>query len=504
MKPFRRRQVFSCLGGAVVVLWLVMIGLLIQKTHFQESEQLDKISSEKVTVKQRGRDWMEIYLKDSKVGYSMTQVDPLGDDFLIWEEVVLNLNLMGQASAMRTNIRSVVDREFRLKHFTLRIESGIVRFQMSGKVEGLRMLIETGEGTQKKNHEILLSAPPVTGAAMSLFFKGRPLKTGDSFSFLFFDPSTMAQKGVVATVAGRESIVINRIEYPAFRLETEMWGQKLIFWLDDAGEVLKEKGFMGLTLIRSSAAAATRDLKREEAYDFYEMASINVKPKLRHAERLTYLKLRVDGLEKARFDAGMLSSGRQRFAGDILEIVQEKRPLKGGYLLPLTDVPGDMKPYLSPGLNVQSDDREIVKQARDIVRDTRDPVAAAAKLMAWVYTHVEKRPVLSLPSAVEVLKTRVGDCNEHAVLLTAFLRATGIPARECVGLVYANDRFFYHAWTEAYVGEWISMDATLNQMPTDATHLKLVQGGLDRQTEIIPLIGTLKLSVMDYGYNSIN
>jgi transglutaminase-like putative cysteine protease len=102
------------------------------------------------------------------------------------------------------------------------------------------------------------------------------------------------------------------------------------------------------------------------------------------------------------------------------------------------------------------------------------------------------------------LKTRAGDCNEHAALLTALLRSAGIPARECVGLVYANDRFFYHAWTEAYVGRWISMDATLNQMPTDATHLKLVQGGLDRQTDIIPLIGKLKLSVMDYGYDSTN
>jgi hypothetical protein len=495
---------FNCLGGAVVVLWLVMIGFLIQKTHFQKAEQLDEISSKTVMVKETGRDWMEIYLKDSKVGYSMTQIDLLKDDYLIWEEVVLNLNLMGQASAMRTNIRSVVDREFRLKHFTLRIDSGVVRFQMSGKVEGEGMLIETGEGDQKKTHKIQLAGTPVTGSGMSLFFKGRPLKTGESFKFLIFDPSAMAQKGVVVTVAGREPIVINRITYPTFRLETEMWGQKLIFWLDEAGEVLKEKGFMGLTLIRSSAAAAPRDLKGEESYDFYEMASIDVTPKLRHAERLTYLSLRVDGLEKAHFDTGMLNRGRQRFAGEILEIVQEKRPLKGGYLLPLTDVSGDMEPYLSPGFSIESDDREIVKQARDIVGDTRDPVVAAGKLMAWVYTHVEKRPVLSLPSAVEVLKTRVGDCNEHAVLLTAFLRAAGIPARECVGLVYANDRFFYHAWTEAYVGSWISMDATLNQMPTDATHLKLVQGGLDRQTEIIPLIGKLKLSIMDYGYDSTN
>jgi hypothetical protein len=46
------------------------------------------------------------------------------------------------------------------------------------------------------------------------------------------------------------------------------------------------------------------------------------------------------------------------------------------------------------------------------------------------------------------------------------------------------------------------LDATLNQMPTDATHIKLLQGGLDRQTEIIPLIGKLTLTVMDYGYDS--
>jgi len=72
---------------------------------------------------------------------------------------------------------------------------------------------------------------------------------------------------------------------------------------------------------------------------------------------------------------------------------------------------------------------------------------------------------------------------------------------------------FYHAWTEAYLGEksadspvdagtgWISMDATLNQMPVDATHIKLVQGGLESQIDIIGLIGKLRLEVLDYRYD---
>ncbi len=114
--------------------------------------------------------------------------------------------------------------------------------------------------------------------------------------------------------------------------------------------------------------------------------------------------------------------------------------------------------------------------------------------------NVEKRPLVTVPSALEVLKSKVGDCNEHAVLLTALLRASGIPARVCVGLVYTRGKFFYHAWTEAYVGKWISMDATLNQMPVDATHIRLARGGLDKQLDIIGLIGKLKLKVIAFGY----
>jgi transglutaminase-like putative cysteine protease len=125
----------------------------------------------------------------------------------------------------------------------------------------------------------------------------------------------------------------------------------------------------------------------------------------------------------------------------------------------------------------------------------------AKRLKSWVYKNLRKQPVLTVPSALEVLNKRIGDCNEHSVLLTALLRASGIPARVCVGLVYTRGGFYYHAWTEGYLGEWVSMDATLNQMPVDATHIKLVEGGLRRQVEIINLIGKIGLKVIDYGYD---
>ncbi len=502
MNRIKKRQLFNLIGGGVILLWMVMIGLLVKKNYFKHDTKGLEITSINIsTVKKVQDDWMEIYLKDQKIGYSTTRISPFGKDYLIYEEIVLNFNLMGQASLMRTSTRSIVDQEFLLKSFMLKVDSGVVNFRVSGKVEGQRMQIEVGEGKRKKTHTISLTGPPVIGSGMSQFFRGRPLKIGESFKFFLFDPSTMAQKAVVIKVAAKEPLVINRLKYSTYRLETEMWGQNLTFWLNEKGEVLKEKGFMGLTLVRSNAATAPRNLEGGKVYDFYEMASIDVKPKLIDADKLTSLRLKVEGLRDTHFSTDVFNRGRQRFRDGILKITQEKRPLKATYKVPFPDLSGEMKPYLRPEFNIQSDDKRMVEKARELVGDQRDPTAVAKKLMEWVYNNVEKKPVISVPSAVEVLKTRVGDCNEHAVLLTALLRASKIPARECVGLVYAKGRFFYHAWTEVYLGRWISMDPTLNQMPTDATHIKLVHGGLEKQTDIIALIGKLKLKIVDYGYD---
>jgi transglutaminase-like putative cysteine protease len=109
---------------------------------------------------------------------------------------------------------------------------------------------------------------------------------------------------------------------------------------------------------------------------------------------------------------------------------------------------------------------------------------------------------MSLPSAREVLRTGVGDCNEHTALFVAMARSIGIPARIAVGLVFMHGAFYYHAWPEVYLveapgrGLWLPVDPTLNQFPADTTHLRLVRGGLDQQAAILPLIGRLKMTVV--------
>jgi len=147
---------------------------------------------------------------------------------------------------------------------------------------------------------------------------------------------------------------------------------------------------------------------------------------------------------------------------------------------------------------IQSKDRILAEKAREIIGDAADALTAVTRINQWVYGNIEKKPTLSIPSALDVLKMRIGDCNEHATLFVALCRAAGIPSRLCAGIVYNEGSFYYHAWSDVFVGRWVSVDPTMNQMPVDATHICFVTGDLDKQLEIIKLIGVLRLEVMEY------
>jgi hypothetical protein len=66
------------------------------------------------------------------------------------------------------------------------------------------------------------------------------------------------------------------------------------------------------------------------------------------------------------------------------------------------------------------------------------------------------------------------------------------------GIVYMRDGFYYHAWPEIWLGRWTAIDPTFNQFPADATHIRFITGNLDRQSDILKLIGKLKVEVLEY------
>ena len=66
----------------------------------------------------------------------------------------------------------------------------------------------------------------------------------------------------------------------------------------------------------------------------------------------------------------------------------------------------------------------------------------------------------------------------------------------CGGIVYAEGRFFYHAWAECWVGEWLPFDATTGVDFVDATHIKFAQGDVTDMYRVAAIVGKLKISVI--------
>jgi transglutaminase-like putative cysteine protease len=130
-----------------------------------------------------------------------------------------------------------------------------------------------------------------------------------------------------------------------------------------------------------------------------------------------------------------------------------------------------------------------------IVGGETDPAVQVRLLAAWVYSSLEKRPVLGLPDALTTLHNKQGDCNEHASLFAALARSLAIPTSIATGVTLQNRAFYYHAWNEVCLdGRWYSLDTTTNQLPADIYHIRFGKGDLDQHLQIGALLGNLEIT----------
>jgi len=244
-------------------------------------------------------------------------------------------------------------------------------------------------------------------------------------------------------------------------------------------------------LVREDEEHALADAGHTAPVDLAVDSSIAIAGRIDDPRNAGHLALRLGGEAAGRVpDDGR----RQRLHGDLLRIAREDLPPPAPFPLVVPEA-ADVASAVGAAPFLESDDPVVAARAHTIVGDARDAQTAARRLVAWVAGAIEKAPAVTVPSAREVLTSRRGDCNEHATLLTALARAAGIPARLVAGVVYANDAFYYHAWTELWLGAWVSADSVFDQMPVDATHVKLVEGGPEQQLALAGLIGKLSFRV---------
>ena len=278
------------------------------------------------------------------------------------------------------------------------------------------------------------------------------------------------------------------------RIRQSFNGISVTSWLDGAGRTLKEESPAGFSLVRQNPLEAqSLSTTSSVPLDLITQTSITPDKPILTPERKHLITLKLSGINLANFP--LLNVGRQSLNQDQLEIRREEVNRLGFVGLPVQQKVLD--PFIQPTVFLQSDHPEIRRLAAKIVNGEKDARKAALRIKDWVYKEIAKEPTVSIPNALEVLQTRRGDCNEHTVLFNALARASGIPAKTVVGVVYVRDAFYYHAWSEVWLGQWVSLDSVLDQFPADATHIKFLEGEIDRQIDILQLIGNLKIQVIE-------
>jgi transglutaminase superfamily protein len=473
----------------ILLFWIIMLGLLVERTYLRPSTvvALDAASEEGV----RSTDeWFGIYQKGAKIGYAHTSVRPEAETYHLYEESELDILALGVVQRVKTVINSYTTRNFLLKYFDFSLQSEATTMKIKGAVVGRKLILDIMTGGQTRTERIPLASPPYLSPNIKPALLLAGLETGRKYRFPLFNPATMSTEDADIVVESRERIKIGEAEQNVYRLRESFQGMETTSWVNQDGETLREESALGYVLLKESMVEAKKRDKSGPVVDIISLTMIPSDP-IKESTKVTYLRARLKGVSLGGFQ---LDGDRQALTGDIVEVKGDEAPVD--YRLPYGN--GEMAGYLLPNALIQSDDKKIVEQAGKILSGEKDARNAARKLNDWVYAVISKKPVVSIPSAVEVLKQREGDCNEHTALYTALARASGIPTRMATGIVYLADGFYYHAWPEVWLGRWVAVDPTFNQFPADATHIRFVTGNLDRQSDIIKLVGKLKVEVLEY------
>jgi len=518
----------ALLGGGILVAWLAGLGALAWREYLDPTR--DRLAEAAARVSPVALFYSAMQ-SGRQIGYGSTVVDTTPTTIAVTELLRVQLPVGGRTQPAELRSRATLTRSLALEEFSLDLDAESGRVHTSGAWEGdstFRFVVRTGAepaDTQRVHTVRPAYFPSGVGMALALF---APPAVGRELRLRVVDPVGLAVRQATVRFSAETLFVLH--DSATFDSTAKRWrearpdtvrawrldpgAERVIVggWVDAQGQLVRGTQLGTLELERRPYEVAVENWRiaspragaavRPER-DILETTAIAARRRV--AEGVPLLRVRLGGVNLSRY---ALAGPRQELRGDTL-IVRQESPaaLRGDYAL---TGPGEMRRRFpretSPEPLIESRDTAIMRAAIRAAsggaswsRGAPTPEEAARRLVAWVHDSLAKRVTFGVPSARQVLRTRSGDCNEHTQLYVAMARALGIPARVAAGLVYIDGKFYYHAWPEVWLREWVAVDPTTGQFPADAAHLRFVTGGLDRQAELLDLIGRLRIDVIQAG-----
>jgi hypothetical protein len=514
-----------------LVAWLGLVGALAVRGGNEHA--VEPIDPDAMVLGPSQERWMGIFFQDQQVGFAVRRTSPVeGGSTLFEGRSQFQVATFGKLQQVSTAGTALVDPSGVLERFDFIMLADQVRLVARGEVAGQEIVMEIDQAGETSILRFPISKPPQVGMSLEGAIRRQDLRVGHSFAVPYFDPLTLAEGEMRFDVTDVEVMASGEEAYWLKARFGEIETRSLI---TPSGETLRQEGSLGMSMVRMTAKEA-QVLSGGEPIDLIDASAVPLEPgqtRLDSPRQTRVLKVRVKGVsvdkipsnpphqvvtgDTVRIETPLaLELPAQPFIRDVpgqwlkREIIGpelQPRPPEWTESSPALGLLSALDPYnLRSTPTIPAQHREIQDKAREVIGDATHRRAAVKRLVDFVFSYVSKEPSVGVPNGLAVLRSARGDCNEHTALFVSMARSVGIESRIAAGLVYSNrvgprGAFYYHAWPEVLLGAdvgWVAVDPTFGQMPADATHIKLVEGDLDRQVEIIGMVGRLRLELIEY------
>ncbi|MCX5771542.1 MAG: transglutaminase-like domain-containing protein [Candidatus Hydrogenedentes bacterium] len=467
---------------------LIMVGLLLFP-RLLAAQNLDVTSLV-------GENWYGLYLNEQKAGYSFDSLTVQPDGSVVKvEDAHFKISMGAIQQDMRIYLKRTYAAGGDLVSIEQEMEDAAGPKKWEARVNGDVLLLTTSmAGT--KTEERLPKPKESLKDALKQIELIRGGMTGQSVDYTVFEPMYKKEMSGASRVEAVEERVFDGVVTKVFKIGSTIkeLGIRSTTYVTQDGTVLEDRVAEMLTM-RLEPKEMAQDVNYSNDVIVSNAAPVD-KP-IENPRQRDSLALRIYGpITKDH----IFNSDRQQFVekDGYVEFHSKKVSISDTTEFPVKEP--SVAEWIKPSLFIQSDDKRLVEKAREIVGNETNALAASGKLAKWVFDNVRTTYSAQLTNALEVLDLMQGDCTEHSVLFIGLARALGIPAREVAGLIYVDDvkpGFYFHQWAAVWVGKWIEVDPTFGQPIADATHIKLAEGDLFEQAKLIPVIGRLRVEVVD-------
>lgn len=450
-------------------------------------------------------EWHVIYLNGQKAGHEhATGWRFEGDQGAIYEtvtqqEFTIQRGPFRLAFTSENVIREGADG--RVRSFTAHQKQGPVTQHTEGHLENGQMVLETTVGAATTTKRI--EPPSGLGPHALRRLRGeKGFEPGTTYSVTVFLAEFPA-RGVkmdcrVGPPEQREVGGRMRTLHPIHATLDILPGLRATEWVDDQNRTWLTRaplsGSLMLETRRADEDAASAENRPTDLLEASVLLPDRPIERPRETERVRLLLVPASGnVQVPDLPTGPFQTVKRTDRGVEVSVRRAHPSPEGGYELPYED--DAYEAFLRPNRWLETEEPIIVEMSRQAVGDAEDALAAAQRIEEYVSVHIARKTLaLGMATAAQTARQKEGDCTEHAMLTAALARAAGIPARVVEGLAYVPDHrggiFGYHMWTEAYVGEWLPLDAALGGH--DATHLVLARSDLNEPGSLAGVWGMMR------------